>query len=109
MEIEESHPTNVHLSDNFEALNYGDSGGEKNARLSCDEDDLWHSITETPSKPDQSKFTYLFTDDLKALNGLEIKIPSREVHTSNHSFFIHTYTHLLSLTQLNPHTLMGLI
>lgn len=70
----------AHLSDAFEeiALDYGDSGGEENTRLSCDDVDLWDSMTETPSMPDTSKFIYLFANELKVINDLEFETP-REI------------------------------
>lgn len=64
MEIEESLPilfasvrspgdVNLFVTCEETLLDYGSSGREDNAELSCDEEDLWESLTTTPLKPAQ--------------------------------------------------------
>lgn len=71
----------MHLFDVFEetALDYDDSAGEENVRLSYEDDDLWDPLTETPSKPDPNKFTHLSAYELKAISDLKIEPPSRDI------------------------------
>lgn len=82
METKDSHPSDVQLSDDIEAVDYREFGGDNNMGLSFDDDDVWGSKIETPSNPDTSKIGHLSTEDLKAIDNLEIETTSREVQGS---------------------------
>lgn len=61
------------------AVDYEGSTGEEPTVLSFRYNGLWDHATDTPSKRDMRKFSYLLTKDLKAINSLDCDIPSRKV------------------------------